>query len=119
MHYHNGNMLTTHRNVRTWCSSELVVQIHRNPGQICKNCKHYRPVSGLCTHRNSTWVNLVNGKILFNTAVEMRHSEKACGLNARYFEKKDYSFPVVDRYDMKLIATVCIVCLILLSLLCR
>ena len=75
--------------VKVGCTSRRVSKVYKDPGLICKNCKHYNVRYEVCTHPVSTTVDLVTGSMYFDSAEEMRDNPKKCGMNAKYFDKEN------------------------------
>ena len=67
--------------------------------KICKDCKYFKPdptafckemrlARALCTHPCSKDVDIITGKVSYDTAKHMRADESECGQAARFYEKE-------------------------------
>ena len=70
-----------------------------NTKKICKDCKYFIPNMNQCGKLGE--VNLINGKVTYESAINARFDETTCGKDAKYFEKNHFKIITVPYYFVK------------------
>jgi hypothetical protein len=64
--------------------------------KICKDCKFFIPNKNECVKFGE--VNVINGKVTYESAINARMDETKCGKDAKYFEQNKIKFITVPYY---------------------